>query len=63
MILNQAMEGKNGISRTTSNESNKNNGLSKENRINKSLKRFDKPRFFWLLLFYTCSRLVFYSFI
>nr|XP_043630923.1 senescence/dehydration-associated protein At4g35985, chloroplastic-like [Erigeron canadensis] len=38
MILNQAMEQKNGISRTTINESNKINGSRKENGINKSLK-------------------------
>ncbi|KAJ0799748.1 putative senescence/spartin-associated [Helianthus annuus] len=42
MILNQAMEEKNGISRTTSNESNKINGSRKENGINKSLKSVRK---------------------
>ncbi|KAK1437565.1 hypothetical protein QVD17_03359 [Tagetes erecta] len=42
MILNQAMEGNNGISRTSTNESNKNNGSSKENGINKSLKSVRK---------------------
>ncbi|XP_076905413.1 senescence/dehydration-associated protein At4g35985, chloroplastic-like [Bidens hawaiensis] len=42
MILNQAMDEKNGISRTTTNESNKINGSRKENGINNSLKSVRK---------------------
>lgn len=51
MILNHAVDEKNGISRTTSIESNKINGSRKENGINKSLKRCDKPSIFMKIIY------------
>lgn len=59
MILNQAMEEKNGSSITTTNESNKINDTRKQNGINKSLKRCNKPSYYTVcsceLVYLFCS--------